>query len=439
MYKALPALVRDPLGALVAFGDASAGAVVKLNLGAFRPFLVTNPRHVQHVLRDNAANYVRDGKGMLWGSVKRLFGEGIMAEGQVWQASRKTLQPLFTARRVDALVDAMADEIAKAVDDIPERQTVDIGAELARVVCRAIMRVLFADKVSVPDALKIVAAQNTIATAVVARLLLPFVPNAVPMPGDRKFRDGVAQIDDILLPVVRRSRTEPDGGDDIISTLGRAKGPDGGDLDERQIRNDTVAMFATATETTYGILTYLFPVCEANPDVAEKLYREIDEVVGAGPVTREHLGRLTYTRMVLDEMLRLWPVGWLIPRVAVDTDVIDGVRIPKGADIFISPYITQRLRSVWERPTGFDPDRFAAQRAERRHRYAHYPFGGGPHQCLGQYLFYLEAQLIVASILSRFRFRLIKPGIPAPQVAASLRPGEKVELVLLPRDRVSAR
>jgi len=142
--KALPALVRDPLGALVSFGNAADGTVVRLNLGAFRPYLVTDPRHVQHVLRDNADNYVRDGQGMLWGSVKRLFGEGIMSEGRVWQASRKTLQPLFTARRVDALVDVMADEISRAADDLPTGPTLDIGAELARVVCRTVMRALFA-------------------------------------------------------------------------------------------------------------------------------------------------------------------------------------------------------------------------------------------------------------------------------------------------------
>lgn len=439
VHRALPALFRDPLGALVAFGNASGGAVVRLNLGAFRPYLVSNPAHVQRVLRDNSANYPRDGKGMLWGSVKRLFGEGIMAEGQVWQASRKTLQPLFTARRVEALVDGMADEIALAVDAIPVDETVDIGAELSRIVCRAVMRVLFAGKVSVPDALTIVNAQNDIAKAIVARLLLPFVPNSVPMPGDRAFRDGVRRIDDILLPVVRKARAEPDGGDDIIATLSRARSPEGVNLDERQVRNDTVAMFATATETTYGILTYVFPVLDAHPEVAEKVYAEIGEVVGAGPPRREHLGRLTYTRMVLEELLRLYPVGWLIPRVAVGPDEIDGVTIPKGADIFISPYITQRMDAFWERPDEFDPDRFAPQRAERRHRYAHYPFGGGPHQCLGQHLFFLEAQLIVAAILSRFRFRLTKPGIPAPQVAASLRPGERVELTLTRRHHVSAR
>jgi enediyne biosynthesis protein E7 len=400
---------------------------------------VTNPAHVQHVLRDNAGNYVRDGEGMLWGSVKRLFGEGIMSEGQVWQASRRTLQPLFTARRVDAMVDGMADEIGRAADDLPVNKPLDINVELSRMVCRAIMRVLFDNKVTVDEALRIVRAQNSIATAIVARLLVPFVPNAIPMPGDRAFREGVQVIDDVLLPVVRRARDEPDGGDDIISTLSRAKTPDGGDLDERQVRNDTVAMFATATETSYGLLTYLWPLLEAHPDVATRLYAEIDEVVGNATPTRAHLGRLNYTRMVLEELLRLYPVGWLIPRVATEDDTIDGVRIPKGAAILISPYITQRMDASWERPTEFDPERFAPDRAERRHRYAHYPFGGGPHQCLGQYLFYLEAELIIATMLSRFRFRLNSVGVPTTQVAASLRPKEKVELTLTPRARVSAR
>ncbi|GIJ74887.1 cytochrome P450 [Virgisporangium ochraceum] len=435
-YRALPALARDPLGALVAFGNASRGSVVRIGLGLLRPYLVTNPAHVQHVLRDHSAIYLRDGSGMLWGAVKRLFGEGIMAEGEVWQESRRILQPLFTAKRVDAMVDVMADEIYRAVDEVPAGRVLDASAEMSRIVCRAVVRVLFGDKVSVDDAVRIVAAQDAISASVVARVLAPFVPNSVPMPGDRAFRDNAALIDDILLPAVRRARAQPDGGDDIISTLSRAKTADGRDIDERQIRNDTVSMFASATETSYRLLTFLWPHLKAHPDVAAALYREIDDVVGDATPDRSHLARLTYTRMVLDEMLRLYPIGWLIPRVAAADDVIDGVPIPKGATLLVSPYITQRLDAYWDRPAEFRPDRFAARPAERRHRYTHYPFGGGPHKCIGQHLFYLEAQLIVAAVLSRFRVRVHTPGIPAPRPAASLRSGGKVELTLVPRGAV---
>lgn len=439
VHRALPSLIRDPLGALVRFADQAGGEVVRLNLGPFRPFVVSDPAHVQHVLRDNAANYTRDGNGMLWGPVKRLFGEGILAEGQVWAASRRTLQPLFTARRVDVLTDRMAELINTAADELrapaAAGEQVDIGSELSKIVCRAIMGALFADRVSASDALRIVAAQDRIATAIIPRLLVPFVPNSVPVPGDRAFTEGVRTIDDVLLPVVREARRHPDEGDDVIATLVRARDEDGRELDERQVRNDAVAMFATTTETTFGVLTWLWPLLEAHPDVADRLYDEIDRVVGPDPVRRSHLPELRYTRMVLEELLRLYPVGWLIPRTAVAGDVVGGTRIDPGASILISPYITQRMATFWDSPDDFDPERFAPERVKRRHRYAHYPFGGGPHQCLGQYLFYLETQLIVAAILSRFRFRMADSAIPVPQVAASLRPKERVKLTLRPLDR----
>ena len=435
---ALPQLIRDPLKALVRFADEAKGEIIRLNLGTFRPYLISDPAHVQHVLRDNATNYGRGGKGVLWRPVKRLFGEGILADGPSWEASRKTLQPLFTAKRVAALVDGMAAAIDEAVTEMeaPARagQVFDVGRELSRIVCHAIMRVLFADKVSVPDALRIVEAQDVIATSIFARLLLPFVPNSVPMPGDRPFHRAVATIDSILLPVVRESRRNP-VGDDVISALARATDADGRPLSERQVRNDTVAMFATTTESTFGALTWLWPLLQANPHVAGRLYDELDRVVGPGPITAEQLGEMRYLKAVLDELLRLFPAGWMIPRTAIGPDVIDGVRINPGADIFISPYITQRMATIWDRPDVFDPDRFAPEQARRHHRYSFYPFGGGPHQCLGQYLFYLETQLIVATILHRFRFRLPDSHIPAAQPAASLRPKTKVEMTLQPLDR----
>jgi cytochrome P450 len=185
-------------------------------------------------------------------------------------------------------------------------------------------------------------------------------------------------------------------------------------------------MFAATTETTINLLTWLWPHLDAHPVVAQRLHEEIDRVVGDGPVRGEHLPQLHYTKMVLDELLRLYPIGWLIPRRAVNEDVIGGVRVEAGATIVISPLITQRMDIFWDQPEVFDPDRYTPENARGRHRYAHFPFGGGPHQCLGMHLFYLEAQLIIATMLPRYRFQLHTKGIPAPRVAASLRPRDRV-------------
>ncbi|WP_187398802.1 cytochrome P450 [Micromonospora sp. WP24] len=434
LHQMVPSLLRDPARALIAVGNRTGGELIRLNLGSFRPYLVTHPRHVQHVLRDRSENYERAGDGLFWRPVKRLFGEGILGEGQIWSASRRMLQPMFTAKRVEALVDGMAEAIGQAVDELDEPsrdgRTVDIGVEQTRIVCRAIMKVLFGEKISVPDAMRVVDAQDVIATAVIPRIVVPFAPLSLPMPGDRPFRRAKKVVDDVLLPIVRASKAKADEGDDVISTLWQARTEDGRQLSEQQVRNDTVAMFAATTETTINVLTWLWPHLDDRPDVAERLYDEIARVVGDGPVKREHLAQLPYTRMVLDELLRLYPIGWIIPRRAVADDVIDGVHVEAGATMVASPLITQRMTAFWDRPDEFDPDRFTPERIRARHRYAHFPFGGGPHQCLGMYLFYLEAQLILATMLSRYRFRLRRSGVPGLRLAAALRPRRRVELTL---------
>ncbi|MBX7266091.1 cytochrome P450 [Micromonospora sp. Llam7] len=439
----LPNLMRDPARALVEFGERSGGEVVRLNLGSFRPYLVTHPEHLQRVLREKADNYVRAGDGLQWRPLKRLFGEGILGDGEHWTNSRQILQPLFTARRIDGLIDRLAVAIEDAIDELEEPartgRPVDMGVAQAQIVCSAIMRVFFADKISVPDAMRIMEAQDAIAWSVMPRIMVPWAPLAAPMPGDRTFRRAVRLIDELLLPTVRAARdTVDDGTDDIISTLWRGRTEDGGRLDERQVRNDTVAMVATTTETTISVLTWLWPHIERDPVVADRLYEEIDRVVGDQPVRREHLRELRYTRQVLDELLRLYPIGWLFPRTAVEEDVIGGVRIPAGSTLVVSPLITHRMSMFWERPEAFDPDRFSQELSRGRPKYAHFPFGGGPHQCLGMHLFYLEATLIVATLLSRFRFRLRRSVVPGIKVAAALRPLDRVEVTLRPAPGVVA-
>ncbi|KAB1942435.1 cytochrome P450 [Micromonospora sp. ALFpr18c] len=437
LRRVLPALLRDPLGTLVGLADASPGQVVRLNLGTIRPYLVVEPAHVQHVLRDNAANYTRAGDSMMWKSVKKLGGDGILAEGPQWEASRRRLQPHFTAKRIDAVVDGLSQAISDAVDElnVPARtgEPVDAASEISRIICQAVIGVFFGNKIPVTDGVRIVTEQDTVATALRFRLLTPFLPDAVPMPGDRALRRAVQNIDDILLPLVRAERAHDDGGDDIVASLGRGRDEHGHKLDEQRVRDDLVSIFVTATETTYTVLTWLFPLLEQLPDVAERLYAEIDRVVGPGDViNREQLGELRYTRMVLDELVRAYPSGWLVPRTAIADDVIGGTRVKAGGTIVLSPYVTQRLARFWDRPAVFDPERFAPDAPRRAHRYAYYPFGGGAHQCIGQYFFQVEAPLIVATLLSRFRYRLCTPGMPSPRLAASLRPRERVPLLLTP-------
>ncbi|MEO3854394.1 cytochrome P450 [Acrocarpospora sp. B8E8] len=428
----LPRLLRDPVNALADFGRAAGGELVRINLGPIRPYLVSHPDHVQHVLRGNWTNYVRD--GMFWKPLSRLSGDSIISDGPGWESSRKILQPLFTARYVDSLAAEMAESIEEGIDALDRHtaQVIDVAEEMARIVNQAVIRVLFGNRVSPEKAERLAPAYATAASSFAFRIFLPFVPDRVPLPGDRAFWDAAKTIDDVVYPLVRQARLEENDGRDIISALSRARSRD--ESGNRQMRDDLVSIYGAAAETTAMALTWLWPLLDAHPQVAERLYAEIDQVVGTGPVTPDHLLELRYLKMVLQELLRLYPSGWLFPRVAAADDEIAGIPIKAGSDLLISPYVTHRLDEFWERPLEFDPERFSPDVAERRHRYAYFPFGGGPHVCLGLHLFYVEAPLLLATLLSRFRPRLVDPGPYQPFPAGSVRPRRKVEMTLHRRE-----
>ncbi|MFI6761088.1 cytochrome P450 [Micromonospora sp. NPDC050417] len=432
--RKLLGLVRRPLEALVEAGNAANGGIVRLGVGSVGPYLVTSPNHLETVLH-NPETYVRE--GLLWNGVRRAVGEAILVtEGPVWKSSRDVLRPLFTSARVNAMTDRMAEAIRDAVDGLEEParegRIVDAGTELARIVCQATTRVLFGDKITVSDAVRMVDAFGVIATEMIPRIVVPWAPGWLPLPGDRAFAAAVATLDEIVLPLIREARRHPDGGDDIISALCAPREIDGVEVTEKQIRDDLVAMVSTSTETTIAVLSWLWPVLAADHEVAEKLYAEIDRVVGGADVHRSHMSELRYTRMVLDELLRLWPAGWFIPRMAIRDEMLGGTRIAAGSTILVSPYVTQRMTAFWPNPDDFDPERFDPDGPKPEPHYSYFPFGGGPHRCLGQYLFAVEAPLIIATMLSRFRPQLVGPVDFTPRMGASLRPATEAKLVLHP-------
>ncbi|MCT9933262.1 cytochrome P450 [Planotetraspora sp. A-T 1434] len=423
------------MNALATFARQAHGEIVRLNLGPFRPYLVSHPDHVQHVLRGNWRNYTRD--GVFWRPTRRLTGEGIFSEAS-WESSRAVLQPLFTAKYIASLAGDLAETINEGISALDRHarsgRPVDAAEEMARVVAKAVIAVLFGNKISAADAERLGPAYDTAATSFSLRLLMPFLPDSVPVPGDWAFGGAVKVIDEVMLPVIGRARAEPDEGTDIVSALSRARVEDGSGVGDRQMRDDLVAMYAAAYETTGIALTWLWPLLDEHPQVARRLYDEVDRVVGVGPVTAECLPELRYTKMVLQELLRLYPSAWIVPRIVAEPDDIGQVRIPAGAQILLSPYTTHRLDEFWDRPLVFDPDRFAPEGDERRHRWSYIPFGGGPRQCLGQHLFYIEAPLIVASILSRFRPQLTSSGPYTPLPGATAHPRPRVEMRLLARE-----
>ncbi|MEV4063188.1 cytochrome P450 [Nonomuraea dietziae] len=431
-YRAVPRLVKDPVTELAKMGTETGGRIVRLDIGPFRPYLVSHPDHVQQVLKTDWSNFVRE--GMFWRPLQRVIGRSILGEGEGWESSRRILQPLFTARYTASLGEDMADIIADCILELDayalSGRPVDGGHQMTRIVNQAVIKVLFGGRISRDVAERLAPEFATCATSIAFRLLFPFAPYSIKVPGDRAFLAAAKKIDEIVYPLIEQARAEGTGSREVVSALIGARIRQDGEVDVKQVRDDLVSIYGAASETTAMSLTWLWSLLHDHPDVYARLQAEVDEVVGEGPVRSEHVPRLGYLRMVLLELLRVYPSGWIIPRQTVADTEIGGVPIKAGSQVLVSPYTTHRLEEFWQRPLVFDPERWAPERNERRHRYAFIPFGAGPHSCLGQHLFYLKAPLVVAGLLSRYHLTLTNPQRLTPVPGASARPKEKLLLKL---------
>lgn len=137
--------------------------------------------------------------------------------------------------------------------------------------------------------------------------------------------------------------------------------------------------------------------------------------------------------MIIDETLRLYPPAWITNREAVAEDVVCGYRIPAGAVVAVSPYVIHHSAAWWPDPDRFDPQRFDPDTPHDRPRFAYMPFGGGPHQCIGNTFALMEATLLLATVAQRYRLLLAPGAVVKPQPQTTLRPAGGLPMLLQSR------
>jgi cytochrome P450 len=193
-------------------------------------------------------------------------------------------------------------------------------------------------------------------------------------------------------------------------------------MTDRQLRDEVMTLVAAGHETTANLLGWTFYLLSQHHDVRARLEDELASVLGAGQRPLDDLGRLPFTRAVLDEALRLYPPAWIFEREALADDEIGGYRVRRSTIVAVCPYTMHRHPAYWEEPQKFYPDRFLSVATGARPKYAYLPFGGGPRLCIGNAFAMMEAQIILAMVAAEYRLELA-PGFRvelAPSV--TLRP-----------------
>lgn len=425
----LLAMREDPLGFLLRMAREHRGVVDLGGLGAQRFFLLHQPEHVRYVLQQNNANYH---KGSNFKEGKLLVGEGLIgAEGAFWQRQRRLLQPAFHRQQLAAMAQEMADVISERLQRwsawADTGQPVDLVAEMMRLTQAVVLRTMFGSGSDI-DQDAVVREWSVARDYLNARMwAIVKLPPSVPTPSNLRFRLALKRLDETVYRIIRERRQSEESRGDLLSMLLRATDAETDSrMSDRQVRDEVMTLFLAGYETTALALVWLWGTLSRHPDVERKVREELHQVLGGRTPGFEDCARLSYSRRVIDEVLRLYPPVWIYGRTPLKDDVIGGYRVPAGVNLLLSPFVTHRDPTWWENPEGFDPERFQPERVSGRPRFAYFPFGGGQRQCIGDHFALLETQLVLAMVLQRYRLSLLPGTALEPQAQLTLRPRGEV-------------
>jgi cytochrome P450 len=204
-------------------------------------------------------------------------------------------------------------------------------------------------------------------------------------------------------------------------------------MTDQQLRDETITLFLAGHETTASSLSWTWWLLARNPAVEAKLHAELDEVLGGRAPSLEDLPRLPYTGNVITESLRLYPPAWGLARVAVENHELAGYRVKKGMGVTMAQWVVHRDTRWYDAPEEFRPERWEGDFIKTIPRFAYFPFGGGPRQCIGNSFALMEGALILATIAQKYRLRLVPDHPVVPLASITLRPRYGVRVMLEPR------
>lgn len=432
-YGHMARSLRDPL-AFMSDGRRRFGDVFRHQLGPFAFNLVSHPDGVRHVLQDNYKNYPRS---WLYRFTRVVAGDGLVAtEGDVWRRQRRMVQPAFNPQRVAALARPMTDAAAAMLDRWDRARHAETGTpfDVAAEMIALTLRIVGATLLGVELGGATDRIGPAVATALayldhrIRRLVSP--PLWLPTPRNRRFRDAMRTLDGVVYDIIAtRRRTGEDAGDLLAMLLQVRDEETGQGMTDRELRDQVTTFIGAGHETTAVLLAWVWYLLSQHPDAERRVREEVGHVLAGRVPTFDDLPALRVTRMVIQEALRLYPPVYALARDVAADDEIGGYRIPRGSIVVLSQYITHRHPDVWADPERFDPDRFTPERIAARPRFAWFPFLGGPHQCVGQDFAIMEATLIVAMVVQRYRLALAPGAKVEPKSMLSLRPAGGLPMI----------
>ena len=420
---------RDTLGFVTRCRDY--GDVVRTRFLYIHAYFLYNPDHIESLLTTNAKSY-RKARSLRSPFFYRLVGNGLVtSEGEFWRRQRRLAQPAFHRQRISSYGDVMVQYAERAIANWKTGEKRDLARDMTRLTLEIVVKTLFNSDVS-NDADHVGEILTSLVKPFASQATLKWIlDNRLPTPEHRRYFNAVSEIDRIVFRIIAERRASGSDEGDLLSMLLEAQDEDGTQMSDAQLRDEVMTLFLAGHETTALTLSWSWYLLATHPDAERKFHAELAEVLGGKTPNVSDLPKLKYTEMIAKETMRLYPPAYAVGREAIEETEIGGYRVPKGTQLFAFQWVTHRDPRYFDEPDEFKPERW--ENSEQIPKYAYFPFGAGPRQCIGNYFAMMEVVLLLATIGQRFRFALDPEHKVEVLPVLSLRPRNGIKVSIEPR------
>jgi cytochrome P450 len=367
-----------------------------------------------------------------------LLGDGLfISDGETWRRRRRIIAPIVHVSHLPLFAPLMvqaATETAERWASLGHSTPINALTEMATLTAEIICRTVFGRQLGAEHAAEIIGAFSRY-QRLIGQLDLAYflgLPDWVPRFHSPAIHRAAKRIHEVLDQVIRDCRERLSSGEaSMVRLLLEARDPETGEpLDDSALRNEAAVIFMAGHETTANSLAWTWYLLSQAPDAEERLHAELAQVLAGRPPSLDDVPKLTHTRAIFEETVRLYPPVPLLARQALRDETIRGRRVPAGSLLMVVPWLLHRHRKFWGKPDHFIPERFLPENAHLRVRHAYLPFSVGPRICAGAAFGLTEAILSIATLAQRARLRLAPDAVVAPVCRLTLRPGDDLRMFI---------
>jgi cytochrome P450 len=422
----------DPLSFLCGLANTY-GDVASFRLPMGRVVLFNDPPAVRRILTDVSA-FPRSGA---YRALATVLGRGLLTtDGEFHARERRALISLFSRRESLRYADHAVRAGQRVCERLKHGHEVDVLDEMRHAALEVMFNSLFGVEIG-HQGRQIFDAIDELELTFDNQLFLaaPYLFEYAPFGRAKRFRASRDMLRSLIARLISENERTSSTSEQMLPRM-RQISEDGQKLsgDVELLIDQVLTLLLAGHDTTANTLAWAWHLIAESPGIEALLHHEWAARLNKRPPTIADLDALPVTEMVIRETLRLYPQAWLQGRRSVAEFEWNGRSFPAGTEVAVSAFVTQRDQRFFDRPDVFDPLRWSEGHGQNQPDFTYFPFGGGAHRCIGEYLAKTEAVLLLATIGQGWRFMSASSTAVQMRPAVTLKPAAGLKMIASTRD-----